>query len=794
MKKEPKIFTVGPIDLSLGDTFSAPDIHSLPVIPTRNLVLFPGVTIPIALVRETSFKVAAEAHDKNVTIGLCCQINPEKDNPTCAADLMPYGVFIEVLQIFKLPDDTNSALIRATGRFKVKGDASASAQTPCLEVSRVNDSASDPRGELPMLAKIITSNYLELLKLADAERPGSVNPDGGDTPTVVINTIATHLQVPQEDKMKLLSKSKILSRGEMLLSLIHGEMQRMSMAREIMDRAREELSQEQREMFIRRQMDIMQKELYGAEDETEQLRKKADEKRLSGSPREAFDKGLTQLGRIQPSSPDYFVLYNYLTTLLDIPWDNNSILSDSLPEAKKVLDNDHYGLTKVKERIIEQVAVSMANPDGNAPILCLVGAPGVGKTSLGVSIAKALGRKYQRVSLGGVSDESEIRGHRRTYIGAMPGRIIDALRKAGTSNPLLLLDEIDKLSRDIKGDPSAALLEVLDPEQNCHFHDNYVDVDVDLSKVLFIATANSLDTIPRPLLDRMEVVEVPGYLLEEKIEIAQRHLVARVENAVGLPEGSLSFSNDAISAIIEGYTSESGVRQLEKALASIARKLLVARMSEENPSMSIDTAERVKEILGPAKFTPQRYEALGVPGVVTGLAWTPCGGEILFIESSLTEGKGEKLTLTGNLGDVMKESATIALQYVRAHADMLNIPAEKFTTYNLHIHVPEGAVPKDGPSAGITMAVSIASTFTGRMVVPKLALTGEITLRGRVMPVGGIKEKILAARRAGITDIIISKENQRDIDQIEPAYVDSLNFHYVSEVSEVLEIALEPAK
>jgi ATP-dependent Lon protease len=563
----------------------------------------------------------------------------------------------------------------------------------------------------------------------------------------------------------------------------------MSLVKDILERAREELTQEQREGFMRRQMEVMQRELYGDVDDADQLTEQAEKVKLSEAAREAFNKGVAQLRRLNPSSPDYAVSYNYLTTLLDLPWQQETELNTKLPTAKRTLETCHYGMKKVKERILEQVAVTMANPDGRAPILCLVGAPGVGKTSLGQSIAAALGRNYQRVSLGGVSDEAEIRGHRRTYIGAMPGRIIDALRRAKSSNPLLLLDEIDKLSRDIKGDPSSALLEVLDPEQNVKFHDNFIDVDFDLSKVMFIATANTLDTVPRPLLDRMEVVEVPGYLLEEKIEIAQQHLIPRVASSVGFGE-EFSLSKAALTSVIEEYTSESGVRQLEKAIASIARKLLVRQMSDEQPQLKLKSAKDVHAILGPAIYSPQRYEAMSVPGVVTGLAWTSHGGEILFIESSLIKGKGEKLTLTGNLGDVMKESATIALQYVRSHADEIGIPYSKFEENNLHIHVPEGAVPKDGPSAGITMAVSIASTFTGRMVKPRLAMTGEITLRGRVMPVGGIKEKILAAKRAGITDIIICNENRKDIEQIEASFVKGVTFHYVSTVDEVLKLSL----
>jgi ATP-dependent Lon protease len=790
MKKEPKIITMGQIDLSQAVDYKAPDIDRLPVIATRNLVLFPGVAIPIALLRESSLTVAQRALDEKQTIGLCCQIDPKMENPMSQVDVAPYGVFVEVMQIFDLPDGTHSAFLRAVGKFKVRGTAlesSMAGSTLNLEVSKVGENTVGKQESFNTLIELIMRAYKELGAHSDMDLP-PMNVTGLE-PAEVINHICTHFPAPPEAKMELLAIYRILARGEALLKLLNDELQKMSLVKDIMERAREELTQEQREGFMRRQIDVMQRELYGDLDDAEQFIEKSTQVAFTPAARVAFDKGIAQLRRLSPSSPDYYVTYNYLTTLLELPWQQETELNTKLSSAKRTLETCHYGMKKVKERILEQVAVTMANPDGRAPILCLVGAPGVGKTSLGQSIAAAMGRHYQRVSLGGVSDEAEIRGHRRTYIGAMPGRIMDALRKAESSNPLLLLDEIDKLSRDIKGDPSSALLEVLDPEQNCKFHDNFIDVDFDLSKVMFIATANSLDTVPRPLLDRMEVIEVPGYLLEEKLEIAQQHLIPRVASSVGFGE-DFSMSKAALTAVIEEYTSESGVRQLEKTIASIARKLLVKQMSDENPQLKLKTAKDVHTILGPAIYSPQRYEAMSVPGVVTGLAWTAHGGEILFIESSLIKGKGEKLTLTGNLGDVMKESATIALQYVRSHAEEIGIPYSKFEENNLHIHVPEGAVPKDGPSAGITMAVSIASTFTGRMVKPRLAMTGEITLRGRVMPVGGIKEKILAAKRAGITDIIICNENRKDIEQIEASFVKGVTFHYVSNVDEVLKLSL----
>lgn len=794
MDKEPQIISMGRIDISESGKFAAPRLDSLPILATRNLVLFPEVAIPVALVRESALAVATMARDTKTTIGLCCQTDPDKESPHCAADVAQYGVFVQVLDIFDLPDGSKSAFIRSTGKFRVKGDAAAPlAATPyfSLIVARSSEKKESDPDSNKVLKDLIMSVLKEFCETANVPHLKYELFSSIDSFSLLVNTLCTQLPFELSDKMEFLRASSVETRAHRLFHNLQIELAKLNVIRKIMETTNAELSQDQREAFMRRQIDVMQRELYGDVDDVEQLNARAAEIELPDYVSAAFEKGLSQMRRINPSVPDYSVIYNYLTTILDLPWNTASPLSTSFPEAKEILDSGHYGMEKVKQRVIEQVAVTMARPDNKAPILCLVGAPGVGKTSLGESVAKALGRKYQRISLGGVSDEAEIRGHRRTYIGAMPGRFIDAIRKAGTSNPVILLDEIDKLSKDIKGDPGAALLEVLDPEQNCHFHDNFIDLDFDLSKVLFIATANSLDTVPRPLLDRMEVVEVPGYLLEEKIEIAQRHLTNRVEQAAGLPEHSLSFSPEAITHIIEGYTSESGVRQLEKQMASIARKLLVKKMTGENPTLAVTTKEQVEELLGVVRFTPQRYETLSVPGVVTGLAWTQHGGEILFIESSLSEGKGEKLTLTGNLGDVMKESATIALQYVKAHAAEIGIELSKFTENNLHIHVPEGAVPKDGPSAGITMAVSIASTFTGRMVRPRLAMTGEITLRGKVMPVGGIKEKILAARRAGITDIIICEENRKDIAEIEQRYISGIAFHYVTTVDQVLAIALQ---
>ncbi|MDE7397504.1 MAG: endopeptidase La, partial [Muribaculum sp.] len=503
-----------------------------------------------------------------------------------------------------------------------------------------------------------------------------------------------------------------------------------------------------------------------------------------------FDKEINKLSRLNPQSPEYNVQYSFLETLLDLPWNKQAHMSTDFKAASATLEHDHYGLEKVKERIIEQLAAMWHNPDGKMPILCLVGPPGVGKTSIGQSIADALKLPFQRVSLGGLHDEAEIRGHRRTYIGAMPGRIIEAMRRAGVSNPVILLDEVDKIGADFKGDPSAAMLEVLDPEQNCRFHDNYIDVDYDLSNVLFIATANTLSTLSQPLLDRMEIIEIPGYLIEEKVEIAKRHLIPRLRKQYKLSAREFSITDAAIAEIVECYTAESGVRQLNKELAKIARKRVLSIVKDSKDKFQKVTPANLSQYLGVARFSRDRYEGNDFAGVVTGLAWTAVGGEILYIEASLSKGTGDKLTLTGNLGNVMKESAAIALQWVHSHAATLNIDEKLFDQYRLHLHVPEGAIPKDGPSAGITMATAITSAFTRRKVMPRLAMTGEITLRGKVLPVGGIKEKILAAKRAGINTIILSEQNRKDISDIEPRYIDGLTFHYVSTVDQVISLAL----
>ena len=607
----------------------------------------------------------------------------------------------------------------------------------------------------------------------------------------LVNFLCTNIPFTPQQKQEFLDIPTVKERAFALYAALRKEAQLLEIKADIQSKTRADINQQQREHFLQQQIKTIQDELGGnsQEQDIEELSQKAAQKKWSEEVQEVFNKELRRLERLYPQSPDFSVQYNYLETLTDLPWGEYTTDNFNLKNAQRQLDKDHYGLEKVKERIIEHLAVLKLRGDMKAPIICLYGPPGVGKTSLGKSIAAALNRKYVRVSLGGLHDEAEIRGHRRTYIGAMPGRIIQGIQKAGASNPVFVLDEIDKIGNDFKGDPASALLEVLDPEQNNAFHDNYLDIDYDLSKVLFIATANNLNTISRPLLDRMELIEVSGYIQEEKVEIGRRHLIPKQLEEHGLNKDDLDIPKKTMAAIIESYTRESGVRELDKKIAKIMRKVARKKASGEqwNHELSID---ELAEYLGMKEYMRDRYEGNDYAGVVTGLAWTAVGGEILYIESSLSRNKGEKLTLTGNLGDVMKESAVIALQYVKAHADQLGIDYDVFNHWNLHIHVPEGAIPKDGPSAGITMVTSIASTFTQRKVRAHLAMTGEITLRGRVLPVGGIKEKILAAKRAGIKEIILCEENRKDIEDIKENYLKGLKFYYVHDIKEVLDIAL----
>ena len=787
-----KIVSVGQIDIGVPSERPQPDFSDLPIIAMRDLVLFPGVTFPITLGREASVKTAVAAADRHIPVGVFCQKEASVEHPSLS-DLYDVGVVADVLKTFDLPDGTHTAILSAREKIKLVGPSVGNVIPGALsaEVKSARDTMSRPSDkEFIALVDDIRQTTLNILhsgndKMSDL----AFNIENIPGPQLLINIICTHSPFPPEVKVELLRKSRMKERAQLLLShLAHSE-EMAEIRAEVHRKARRNIDEQQRNAFLQHQFDVLREELYGDDDDCRVIEEKAKDIPFPEDVRRLFDKELEKLRRLNPQSPDYSVQYSYLQLLIDLPWGKFSELDADFPSAERVLDEDHYGLEKVKERILEQLAVMMNTPEGRSPIICLVGAPGVGKTSLGQSIAKALGRKYQRVSLGGLHDEAEIRGHRRTYIGAMPGRIIDAIKRAGTSNPVLLLDEIDKTGSDFKGDPSSALLEVLDPEQNNRFHDNYVDVDYDLSHVLFIATANTLSTIPRPLLDRMEIIDISGYLPEEKIEIARRHLIPRLAADNGFAEGEIRFSDEALAKIIESYTSESGVRMLEKEIAKVIRKIVLNKMRGKDFKLNVE-ADDLRDYLGVETFTPERYEVSDTPGVAIGLAWTAVGGEILFIESSFTQGKGEKLTITGNLGDVMKESAVIATQVVKARAENYGIEPESFENPQLHIHVPEGAIPKDGPSAGITMCVSILSALTGRPVRSRLAMTGEITLRGKVLPVGGIKEKILAAKRAGITDIILCADNRKNIEDIKPVYLSGLTFHYVTTIDEVFDFAL----
>lgn len=772
---------------------SKPDYDRLLLLPTRNLVLFPGVGMSLGLGRETSVRVARYSEETVTRVGVVCQRDPDKERPR-GADLYEYAVVTDILKVLDLPDDDHAALLRGHEKVRIV-EVTDSTMIPGALVAKVVPVHEPvPRAgnlEFDVLLQNIIALSEEVLH-AVYEHMLPYNPKELGSPVETVNTIATNMPFPVEEKEAMLATPRMKQRAMLLLQALQRHKERLEVNAEIMKRARRGMEENQRNAFLHQQMETIREELYGDDEgEIDGFAERLGGLNVSDNIRTTLTKEIDKLRRLNPQTPDYSVQYSYLDTVLGLPWGMSSEVNEDFDLAENILESDHYGLEKVKERIIEQLAVVMDNPGGKAPILCLVGPPGVGKTSLGASVARALGRKYQRVALGGLHDEAEIRGHRRTYIGAMPGRIIDAMRRAGTDNPVLLLDEIDKIGADYKGDPSAALLEVLDPEQNCHFHDNYVDLDFDLSKVLFIATANTLETVSRPLLDRVEVIEIPGYLVEEKIEIGRRHLLPHLLKEQGWAPDALRITDEALTAIVDSYTGESGVRQLEKRLAAILRKAVLARRRGKDFPQPVG-AGALKELLGTAPYRKDRCPDRDIPGVVTGLAWTQAGGEILLVEVSLSRAKqGGKLTLTGNLGDVMKESATIALSWVRAHADSLGISPDRFETLNFHVHFPEGAIPKDGPSAGITMATALVSALTGRPARHGMAMTGEITLRGQVLPVGGIREKLLAARRAGATDIILSSDNRRDVDDIPAAYLEGLNIRYVDTVADVVENTLQ---
>lgn len=779
------------------DSFALPveeQVDELPLIALRNMSIFPGTLVPILVGRKKSMQVIRQAEKDNKYFGVVTQRDAGIEDPKLE-DLYTVGTVVEVSQIIELPSGEISAILRGRQRFTLESltqeDPYLSGKIKLLDDTSIGESTEEEFKALTDLIHERTLGFLE--KIAPSAPAGFLETIRSvKNRAYIIHLSASLLQVSTEVRQEMLEAEDLSVRGLRVLAQLQAHIQESDIKESILSRTRQEMDQQQREYFLQQQMRTIQDELgtgASADDEIEELRKKGADKLWSESVAETFEKELRKAERLNPQSPDFSVQMQYLRTIVDLPWGVYSQDNFDLKGAKEILDREHYGLDRVKERILEHLAVLKLKGDMKSPILCLYGPPGVGKTSLGRSVAESLGRQYVRISLGGVHDEAEIRGHRRTYIGAMSGRIIQSLQKAGTSNPVFVLDEIDKLSSDYKGDPASALLEVLDPEQNTTFHDNYLDIDYDLSKVLFIATANNISTIPQALRDRMELIEVTGYIAEEKLKIAEQHLVPKEAKEHGLKLEDIHFAPGALDLIIEEYTRESGVRSLTKKIAAVMRKLAWAVAAEEQLPAEI-TPELIREYLGKTIYSRDKYQGNEHPGVVVGLAWTSVGGEILFIESSLQPGQNGKLILTGSLGDVMKESATIALSYIRAHAPQLGIDLEQLKDKEIHIHVPEGAIPKDGPSAGITMVTSLVSAITRRKVRAHLAMTGEITLRGKVLPVGGIKEKILAAKRSGITDIILCRENEKDILEIKEHYLEGLTFHYVDEITEVLAFAL----
>jgi len=766
--------------------------EELPILPLRNTVLFPGVVIPITVGRDKSIKLIQEAHKGDKTLGVVSQKNDEIEDPN-ETDLNSIGTIAHILKMLKMPDGNITVIIQGKKRFKV---TEITQKEPYLRAKiEAFNQQEKPSGKafdaLVASIKDLASQIIEQSPTIPTEATFAIK--NIESPTFLINFIASNMKADVTTKQSLLEVPEVNERAISLLEHLTKELQLLELKNDIQSKVRTDLDQQQREYFLNQQIKQIQEELGGdpQQQEIEDFKSKAKKKKWSKTVAERFDKELQKFQRLNPQAAEYSVQLNYLETLIELPWEEYTKDNFDLKHAQKTLDNDHFGLEKVKERIIEYLAVLKLKGDMKSPILCLYGPPGVGKTSLGKSIAEALDRKYVRMSLGGVRDEAEIRGHRKTYIGAMPGRVIQNIKKVNSSNPVYVLDEVDKLGTSHQGDPSSALLEVLDPEQNENFYDNFLELDYDLSKVLFIATANSLSTIQPALRDRMEIIEITGYTVEEKIEIANRHLIPKLLVNHGLKKKHLNLTKQIIEKIITDYTRESGVRGLEKKIAKIVRNMAKHIAMEEEYDTKV-SSEQLLKILGPG-HSKDKYQGNEVAGVVTGLAWTSVGGDILFIESSLSKGKG-KLTLTGNLGDVMKESAVIALAYLKAHSDALGLKPEIFEKWDIHVHVPEGATPKDGPSAGITMLTALASAFTQRKVKSKLAMTGEITLRGRVLPVGGIKEKILAAKRAEIKEIILSEDNKKDIEEIGEKYLKGLTFHYVKNMMEVVDLALTNQK
>jgi ATP-dependent Lon protease len=774
------------------DELVVPD--SLPILPLRNTVLFPGVVIPISVGREKSLKLVREVYANKGMLGAATQIDLSVEDPHFD-DIYKIGTVAQIIKILEMPDGSTTVILQGKKRFELQ-EIISEEPYHIAKITTLKDVRPEIEdNEFKALISSVKDMAVKVIKLSPhVPNEASFAIKNIEGTSFLINFVSSNSEIKHNQKQKLLEIDEVGGRAMKLLELLVREVQVLELKDDIQTKVKTDMDQQQREYLLHQQMKTIQDELGGGQNDqdVEDLEERAKSKNWTEEVAQVFKKELSKLQRLNPASAEYSVQLNYLEELLDLPWSECTTDNFDLKRAQKILDQDHFGLEVVKDRIIEHLAVLKLKGDLKSPILCLYGPPGVGKTSLGKSIARALNRKYARMSLGGLHDESEIRGHRKTYIGAMPGRIIQGMKKAGSSNPVFILDEIDKVSNDFRGDPSSALLEVLDPEQNSAFHDNFLDIDYDLSNVMFVATANNIGAISVPLRDRMEMIDVSGYIQEEKVEIAKTHLIPQQMEKHGITAKDVKISKEVIGEIIDKYTRESGVRALDQRIAKVMRRIARKVAMEEAYEIQVKV-EDLKDLLGAPIFNRDRYQGNEYAGVVTGLAWTSVGGEILFIESSLSAGKG-KLTLTGNLGDVMKESALLAQEYLRAHCEKLNIKKEIFDEWNLHVHVPEGAIPKDGPSAGVTMVTAMASIFTQRKVKKNLAMTGEITLRGKVLPVGGIKEKILAAKRAGIKEIILCNQNQKDIEEIKDVYLKGLKFHYVDEIMEVLDIALMKQK
>lgn len=774
-------------DSENGQEITIPSV--LPLLPLRNTVLFPGVVLPITVGRDKSIKAVSDAHKADKLVGVVAQKDSEVEDPT-TSDLEDIGTIARIVKLIKMPDGGTTVIIQGKSRFKI---TSIISDDPYFKANI--ETLVEPEIPKNQDFEAYVSNIKDLATQIIQLSPNIPSEAGIilkniENPSFLIHFISSNLNTDLVEKQKLLELNNIQARADLLMQLLQRELQFAELKNKVTVKTKTELDKQQRDYFLQQQLKSIKDELGGDTNDREirEMQKKAETRKWPKATKEMFEKGIEKLERMHPTTPDYSIVYNHLDLILDLPWEEYTKDSYDLKKAKKILDDDHYGMAKVKERILEYLAVLKLKGDMKSPILCFVGPPGIGKTSLGRSIASAIGRKYVRLSLGGLHDESEIRGHRKTYIGAMPGRIIQSIRKIKSSNPVMILDEIDKVGHDMRGDPSSALLEVLDPEQNNSFYDNYLEMEYDLSKVLFIATANDINNIQPALRDRLEIINLSGYAVEEKIEIARRHLIPKQREAHGLKEKKFSISDKVVERIIQDYTRESGVRELDRYLAAMMR-FEAKEFATKNKVKSFTHANTIENVLGRPRYSNELYKVANMPGVAVGLAWTYVGGDILFVETSLSDGKGE-LKLTGNLGNVMKESASTALTYLQSNVKKLDLDNGTFSKKVVHVHVPEGAVPKDGPSAGVTMLTSIASAFTGKKVRSFLGMTGEITLRGQVLPVGGIKEKILAAKRAGLKEIILCWQNEKDIEDIDPAFIRGLKFHYVKTMQQVLDIAL----